>query len=182
MRVEPEARKRELGQVGLAERDHAGFGRVGDDGGIGFGGGAVAIDFGAAGGDGAGNVDQILPGDGHAVQGPARGSVAVTRGTFFCFGAGTIGAHRNINRPIGGGGNAIEVILGQRHRIGFARPQPPAELVHAEPGEFARAAHAAARAPSALKAESEPSMSSRERLRTMKTMRERRSRSGQRGR
>ena len=75
MGVDAEAREGEFGQVGLAQADQPGAGGAGQQGGVGRGN-SPGEDRRRGGGRCAGAVEQVLPGNRHAVERPAAQSLA----------------------------------------------------------------------------------------------------------
>ena len=86
-----ERREREFRQRDLAEGDHAGGGGVADRRRVRLRRRIVAEQVGAGGGHGAGDVEEVLPHDRHAVERTVRGAGGVALGAGLGLGAGALG-------------------------------------------------------------------------------------------
>ena len=85
MRIEPKRGEGEFREIGFAEPHHSRRGQIGDDRRVFLFGRSVGIERRACGRALARHVDEVLPGDGNAIERPGRASLAMTFAARFRF-------------------------------------------------------------------------------------------------
>ena len=126
VRVQAQARVRELAQVRLADAHHPGGRQPGDHRRVRAGRRRIASQRRARRGAYARHVDEVLPRDRHAVERPARGAGAQPRGALRRLAQRALLGQRD--ERAAGRGRSRERVLGERDRLELAGREPPAEL------------------------------------------------------
>ena len=115
MRVQAQTGIGEFAEVGLADADHPGTAQQAHTGGVEQRGGRSTAVGGARGGDAAGHIEQVFPGQGYAVEHAQGLAGTPTGGGRFGFTAGALGGQGN--KYAGRAARLIECLLKDLHRV-----------------------------------------------------------------
>ena len=141
MRVEAEARIGKFAHIDLADRDHAGRGGVGDAGEVPGLGRSAAEQLRAGGGRRARDVEQILPGDRHAVERRQRRANLVAALRLLCLGPRARRAHRDEDVVALGPGDPLQHAFGKLDGIRLARAVGESDACRCPVGDVFDVAH-----------------------------------------
>src|SRR6185437_2567349 len=117
MRIEPERREGEFGEIGLAQRSHPGRGEVGDDRRVFFFYRRIGVERRSRGGALASHVDQVFPGDRNAVERPRQAPLPAPLPAGLCFLKRPLAGHDNERRILAVALDAVEKELRDLDRI-----------------------------------------------------------------